>query len=56
MTSELFTQAVISRSSHVFSQYSLKPVEANSLNDVAVRYFSRLSDKALILYFQDQPC
>ena len=53
MTSELFTRvyssgyAHISRSS-VFSHYSLKLVRLIHCNNVAERYFNRLSDRGLV--------
>ena len=63
MTSELFTcvhssgYAHISRSS-VFSRYSLKLVRLIHCNNVAVRYFNRLSDRELVLCLEawGQPC
>ena len=63
MTSELFTRvyssayAHISRSS-VFSHYSLKLVRLIHCNNVAVRYFNRLSDRGLVFCLEawGQPC
>ena len=50
-TSKLFTPAVMLGSS-VFSHYSLKLVRLIHCNNVAVRYFSRLSDRGPALYLE----
>ena len=53
LTSKLFTRAVIcshfTYGSSVFSHYSLKLVRLIHCNNVAVRYFSRLSDRGPVL-------
>ena len=52
MTGKLFTRAVILTfqvGSSVFSHESLKLVRLIHCNNVAVRYFSRLSDRGLVL-------